>query len=75
MALDSRGDVRWYIEGNASDMHLSNGLLLGRLNNSIVEMDFLGNIHRSWHSDQTGSPYPGSTCPSRSANDRLPGRR
>ena len=60
MALDSRGNVRWYIEGDVGDMHLSSGLLLGRLNGSIVEMDFLGNIHRSWHSNTTAVPLPGS---------------
>ncbi len=61
MALDAQGEVRWYIEGNASDIRQRpDGSLLTRLDGSVLEMDFLGNVSNSWHSNIAASPLPGS---------------
>ena len=49
-ALDAAGVVRWYMPGDAQDIHqLPGGDFLFRMDNIIRKMDVLGNVKRSWH--------------------------
>lgn len=55
LAVDAHGTPRWRYIGAGPDIHqAANGLLLARVNGTIREFDFLGNMTRAWRA--TGTP-------------------